>query len=162
MDHLWSPWRYRYIATADKAEGCVFCRIRDEMKDDENYVVMRGQLNFVILNLFPYTSGHLMVVPYEHTASFADLNTAAMTEMMALAQQAQRALESEYHPDGFNIGMNLGRAAGAGVADHLHLHVVPRWSGDANFLSIVGETRVLPEDLATTCAKLKKHFTVQS
>ena len=160
MDHLWSPWRYRYIAKADKVEGCVFCRIRDEMKDDENYVVARGQLNFVILNLFPYTSGHLMIVPYEHTASFADLNAAAMAEMMALAQQAQRALESEYHPDGFNIGMNLGRAAGAGVADHLHLHVVPRWSGDANFLSIVGETRVLPEDLATACAKLKKHFTV--
>ena len=161
MDHLWSPWRYRYIKTADKAEGCVFCRIRDEMKDDENYVVVRGQLNFVILNLFPYTSGHLMIVPYEHTALFANLNAAAMAEMMALAQQAQQALESEYHPDGFNIGMNLGRAAGAGVADHLHLHVVPRWSGDANFLSIVGETRVLPEDLATTCAKLKKHFTVQ-
>lgn len=160
MDHLWSPWRYRYIATADKVEGCVFCRIRDAMKDDENYVVARGQLNFVILNLFPYTSGHLMVVPYEHTASFADLNAAAMAEMMVLAQQAQRALESEYHPDGFNIGMNLGRAAGAGVADHLHLHVVPRWSGDANFVSIVGETRVLPEDLAMTCAKLKKHFTV--
>ena len=158
MEHLWSPWRYRYIATADKAQGCVFCRVRDAEADDENYVVHRGRLNFVILNLFPYTSGHLMVVPYEHAASFTDASEEVTTEMMQLAKQAERALESEYHPDGFNIGMNLGRAAGAGVADHLHLHVVPRWSGDANFVSVVGETRVLPEDLATTCAKLRKYF----
>jgi ATP adenylyltransferase len=158
MEHLWSPWRYRYIATADKVEGCVFCRVRDAAKDDENYIVHRGQLNFVILNLFPYTSGHLMIVPYEHTASFADVSDAVTAEMTGLAKHAQRALEAEYHPDGFNIGMNLGRAAGAGVADHLHLHVVPRWSGDANFVSVIGETRVLPEDLATTCTKLKKHF----
>jgi len=158
MEHLWSPWRYRYIATADKVEGCVFCRVRDAANDDENYIVHRGQLNFVILNLFPYTSGHLMVVPYEHTASFADADEDVTAEMVRLAKQSQRALEAEYHPDGFNIGMNLGRAAGAGVADHLHLHVVPRWSGDANFVSVIGETRVLPEDLATTCAKLKKHF----
>jgi len=158
MEHLWSPWRYRYIATADKADGCVFCRVRDAAKDDENYIVYRGQLNFVILNLFPYTSGHLMIVPDEHTASFADLSEAVTTEMTRLAKQAQRALAAEYHPDGFNIGMNLGRAAGAGVADHLHLHVVPRWAGDANFVSIIGETRVLPEDLATTCARLRPHF----
>ncbi|MEN3335937.1 MAG: adenylyltransferase [Blastocatellia bacterium] len=158
MEHLWSPWRYRYIATADKVEGCVFCRVKDAAQDDENYVVYRGQLNFVILNLFPYTSGHLMIVPYEHTAEFAEVREAVTAEMMGLAQQAQRALAAEYHPDGFNIGMNLGRAAGAGVADHLHLHVVPRWAGDANFVSIIGETRVLPEDLATTCAKLKKYF----
>jgi len=158
MDHLWSPWRYRYIATADRAEGCVFCRVREAAEDDENYVVHRGRLNFVILNLFPYTSGHLMIVPYEHQASFADASDEATAEMMALAKQAQRALETEYHPDGFNIGMNLGRAAGAGVADHLHLHVLPRWAGDANFVSIIGETRVLPEDLATTCGRLRKHF----
>lgn len=158
MEHLWSPWRYRYIAMADKSEGCVFCRVRDAAKDDENYIVHRGQLNFVILNLFPYTSGHLMVVPYEHTASFADTHEGVTAEMIRLAKQAERALAAEYHPDGFNIGMNLGRAAGAGIADHLHLHVVPRWSGDANFVSVIGETRVLPEDLATTCARLKKHF----
>jgi ATP adenylyltransferase len=160
MDHLWSPWRYQYIATADKVDGCVFCRILAAERDAENYVVHRGALNFVILNLFPYTSGHLMIVPYEHIASFAALNAAATTEMMALAQRAQEALESEYHPDGFNIGMNLGRAAGAGVAEHIHLHMVPRWAGDANFVSVLGETRVLPEDLAATCEKLKKHFSV--
>src|ERR1044072_5667016 len=158
MEHIWSPWRYKYIASADRQPGCVFCRVRDEQKDEENYVVYRGQLNFVILNLFPYTSGHLMIVPYEHAASFADASEEVTTEMMALAKQAQRALEAEYHPDGFNMGLNLGRAAGAGVADHLHLHVVPRWSGDANFVSIIGETRVLPEDLATTSSRLRKHF----
>jgi ATP adenylyltransferase len=115
-------------------------------------------LNFILLNLFPYTSGHLMIVPYEHRASLAAVSDATTTEMIEIAKRAQLALETEYRPDGFNIGMNLGRCAGAGVADHLHLHVVPRWSGDANFVSIVGETRVLPEDLATTCTRLKKHF----
>ena len=158
MDHLWSPWRYKYIASADRQEGCVFCRIEQEHKDAENYLVYRARLNFIILNLFPYTSGHLMIVPYEHVASLASVNEATTAEMIQLAKRAQLALEAEYNPDGFNIGMNLGRSAGAGVADHIHLHVVPRWSGDANFVSIVGETRVLPEDLETTRAKLKRHF----
>lgn len=160
MEHLWSPWRYKYIATADRKEGCVFCRIHESSKDDENYVVHRGRLNFILLNLFPYTSGHLMIVPYEHTRSLASVDEATTTEMMKLAKQSQSALESEYNPDGFNIGMNLGHSAGAGVADHIHLHVVPRWAGDANFVSIIGETRVLPEDLATTCERLKKHFNI--
>ncbi|HVG21161.1 MAG TPA: HIT domain-containing protein [Blastocatellia bacterium] len=158
MEHIWSPWRYKYIASADRAEGCVFCRVRGEQSDEQNYVVHRGRLNFVILNLFPYTSGHLMIVPYEHTASLASVDEETTTEMMALAKMAQSALDSDYHPDGFNIGMNLGRSAGAGIADHLPLHVVPRWTGDANFVSIIGETRVLPEDLATTYGKLKKYF----
>ena len=158
MDHIWSPWRYKYIANADREKGCVLCRIAQEDNDAENYVVHRASLNFIILNLFPYTSGHLMIVPYEHQASLAPIDKATTTEMIELAKSAQRALESEYHPDGFNIGMNLGRSAGAGIADHLHLHVVPRWSGDANFVSVVGETRVLPENLSTTHQKLKKHF----
>jgi ATP adenylyltransferase len=158
MDHIWSPWRYKYIASADQHEGCVLCRIERERKDAENYVVHRARLNFILLNLFPYTSGHLMIVPYEHQASLAAIDEATTTEMMELAKRAQNALEAEYHPDGFNIGMNLGRSAGAGIADHLHMHVVPRWSGDANFVSVVGETRVLPEDLTTTCEKLKRHF----
>jgi ATP adenylyltransferase len=162
MEHIFSPWRYKYISTADREEGCVFCRIQESEKDEENYVIYRGELNFAILNLFPYTSGHLMIVPYAHVASLADTSEAATTEMMSLAKRAQSALESEYHPDGFNIGMNLGRSAGAGVADHIHLHVVPRWTGDANFVSIIGETRVLPEDLATTREKLKKHFDARS
>jgi ATP adenylyltransferase len=158
MEHVWSPWRYKYIASAGKEEGCVFCRIHRQQNDRENFVLYRGQLNFVILNLFPYTSGHLMIVPYEHTASFAETGEALTAEMMRLARRAVSALVAEYHPDGFNVGMNLGLSAGAGVADHLHLHVVPRWAGDANFVSIIGETRVLPEDLATTHEKLKKHF----
>jgi len=158
MDHVWSPWRYKYIASADREEGCLFCRIDQERKDVENYVIHRARLNLVVLNLYPYTSGHLMIAPYEHQASLVAVSEAATTEMIELAKRAQLALEAEYHPDGFNIGMNLGRSAGAGVADHLHLHVVPRWTGDANFVSVVGETRVLPEDLATTYEKLKKHF----
>jgi len=158
MDHIWSPWRYKYIVNADRQEGCVLCRIAQEPDDVGNYVVHRARLNFILLNLFPYTSGHLMIVPYEHQASLAAVDAATTTEMLELAKRAQAALEAEYHPDGFNIGMNLGRSAGAGIADHLHLHVVPRWSGDANFVSVVGETRVLPEDLATTCQKLKGHF----
>ncbi|HJQ67714.1 MAG TPA: HIT domain-containing protein [Blastocatellia bacterium] len=157
MEHIFSPWRYKYIASADKETGCVFCRAR-EGKDDDFFIVYRGGLNFIILNLYPYTSGHLMIVPYDHTDSLAATTSETTTEMMELAKRAQTALEAEYHPDGFNIGMNLGRSAGAGVADHIHLHVVPRWTGDANFVSIVGETRVLPEDLATTYEKLKKHF----
>ena len=158
MDHLWSTWRYKYITSGNREEGCVFCRIDREHKDPENYVVHSARLNFILLNLFPYTSGHLMIVPYEHRASLAEIGEATTTEMIELAKRAQIALHTEYHPDGFNIGMNLGRSAGAGVADHLHLHVVPRWIGDANFVSIVGETRVLPEDLRTTCTKLTKHF----
>ena len=138
----------------------MLCRIAQVHNDVENYVVHRARLNFILLNLFPYTSGHLMIVPYEHQASLAALDADTTTEMLELAKRAQGALEAEYHPDGFNIGMNLGRSAGAGIADHLHLHVVPRWSGDANFVSVVGETRVLPEDLATTCEKLKRHFSV--
>jgi ATP adenylyltransferase len=156
MEHLWSPWRYRYIATADKVEGCVFCRVRDAANDDENYIVHRGQLNFVILNLFPYTSGHLMVVPYEHAASFADADEDVTAEMIRLAKQSQRALEAEYHPDGFNIGINLGRAAGAGVADHLHLHVVPRWVGDTNFMPALADTRVMPQHLDETWQTLRE------
>jgi ATP adenylyltransferase len=162
MDHLWSTWRYNYITSTSRETGCVFCRINNEHKDEENYVVHRDALNFVLLNLFPYTNGHLMIVPYEHQAELAAFNKSTTTEMIELAKRAQVALQAEYHPDGFNIGMNLGHSAGAGVADHLHLHVVPRWTGDANFVSIIGETRVLPEDLSVTCTKLKRHFTWSS
>jgi ATP adenylyltransferase len=158
MEHIWSPWRYKYIAAPDDKRECIFCRVQKEGEGRENLVVHRASLNFVILNLYPYTSGHLMIVPYEHTASLGSVSDAVTTEMMSLAKKAQYSLEAEYHPDGFNIGMNLGRSAGAGVADHIHLHVVPRWVGDANFVSIVGETRVLPEDLETTFDKLKKRF----
>ncbi len=162
MEHLWSPWRYRYIVAADGEKGCVFCLALAKRDDRASLIVHRGERNFVILNLFPYTSGHLMIVPYEHTASLASADEATTTEMMEIAKQAQRAIEAEYHPDGFNIGLNLGRAAGAGVAEHLHLHIVPRWIGDANFVSIIGETRVLPEELETTFDRLKRHFDAQA
>jgi ATP adenylyltransferase len=158
MDHLWSTWRYNYITSTNRESGCVFCRINQEHKDAENYIIHRANLNFMLLNLFPYTSGHLMIVPYEHQAELAAVAPATTTEMMELAKRAQIALQVEYRPDGFNIGMNIGHSAGAGVADHLHLHVVPRWTGDANFVSIIGETRVLPEDLSVACNKLKQHF----
>ena len=158
MEHIWSPWRYQYIASADARPGCIFCRAQEEGKEREYLVLHRAQVNYIILNLFPYTSGHLMIVPYQHTASLAGTSLATTAEMMELAKRAQEALEAEYRPDGFNIGINLGRAAGAGVAEHIHMHVVPRWVGDANFVSIVGETRVLPEDLQTTYDKLKRHF----
>ena len=158
MEHIWSPWRYKYVASADHETGCIFCGVQQQGSDRENLIIHRASLNFVILNLFPYTSGHLMIVPYEHTASLTSVGERVTTEMMALTKKAQSSLEAEYRPDGFNIGMNLGRNAGAGVADHIHLHVVPRWAGDANFVSIIGETRVLPEDLSTTFDRLRKHF----
>ena len=160
MEYLWSPWRFKYVASSDrdKEAGCVFCRVQRQGSDRENLIIHRGSLNFVILNRFPYTSGHLMIVPYEHTASLALAGEPVTTEMMALTKIAQAALEMDYHPDGFNIGMNLGRSAGAGIADHIHLHVVPRWVGDANFVSIIGETRVLPEEMSITYEKLKRRF----
>ena len=158
MEYIWSPWRYKYVASSDDDRGCVFCRVQQQGSDRENLIIHRASLNFVILNLFPYTSGHLMIVPYEHTASLASVGEPVTTEMMTLTKKAQMALQAEYRPDGFNIGMNLGQSAGAGVADHIHLHVVPRWAGDANFVSIIGETRVLPEDLATTYDRLEKYF----
>lgn len=161
MDRLWSPWRARYIASGvdSQADECVFCRIaRDEQHDEENFVLHRGQHAFVVLNLYPYISGHLMIVPYLHTSEF-DLAPKEITdEMTDLAKRAQAALRVVYSPAGFNIGMNLGAAAGAGIADHIHTHVLPRWSGDTNFMTTVGATRVLPEDLATTYSKLRPKF----
>ena len=158
MEHLWSPWRFKYVATAGHEPGCVFCKVVSESDDKSNLVIYRDSLNFVILNLYPYTNGHLMIVPYQHEQSLPVLDQTTTGQMMELAKRCLKALEVEYHPDGFNVGFNLGRSAGAGVADHLHLHVVPRWAGDANFLSVLGETRVMPEELANTYSRLKKHF----
>ena len=155
MDYLWTPWRYQYIAAA-KDEGCIFCDAVAAGDDARTHIVFRGEKNFIILNRFPYTSGHVMVVPYAHVADLSDAEPDTLAEMMRLAQKAQQALEQTYHPQGYNLGMNLGRAAGAGVAGHLHLHVLPRWSGDANFMTTVSETRIEPEDLQTTYEKLRK------
>jgi ATP adenylyltransferase len=155
MEFLWTPWRYSYMASAGKNDGCIFC---DALKagDEKARIVFRGELNFIILNTFPYTSGHVMIVPYAHVADLPACSPETLAEMMRLAQRVQVALTASYKPDGFNLGMNLGRSAGAGVAGHLHLHVLPRWTGDANFMTTVGETRVVPEDLDLTYSKLRQ------
>jgi ATP adenylyltransferase len=158
MDYLWTPWRYRYFSEAGKTPGCVFCDLPAVNRDEETLIVLRGRKNFIILNRFPYTSGHIMVVPYKHTADFAGLDTETTAEMMLLAQRTQAALQAIYHPGGFNLGMNLGRSAGAGIADHLHLHLLPRWVGDTNFMTTVAETRLEPEELSTTYEKLRREL----
>ncbi len=161
MDFLWSPWRSQYVGSGDREQGCVFCRLADDrgiVADEASYIVHRGQHNFVVLNLYPYTSGHALIVPYVHLALLSAAEKQVTDEMMDLAKHTQNALGEVYHPNGYNLGMNLGAAAGAGVAEHFHLHLMPRWFGDSNFMTTVGETRMLPETLADTYQKIKKHF----
>jgi ATP adenylyltransferase len=158
MDRLWSPWRYQYISEAGGSEGCIFCEKGTAQRDRENLIVLRAEYSFVLLNLYPYTSGHLMIAPYAHVATLEAAEDLTLAEMMLLAKRAEARLRRVYRAPGFNIGMNIGECAGAGVAGHIHLHLVPRWTGDANFMSTVGETRVLPEDLATTYDKLVRAF----
>ena len=158
MDHLWSPWRYRYVSRADGATGCVFCDKGAPGKDRENLVLFRGKFNFVLLNLYPYTNGHMMVAPYAHVATLEEADTATLAEMMELTRAAERSLRSTYQPQGINIGMNIGECAGAGVAGPIHMHVLPRWPGDVNFMTTVGETRVMPESLEITYDKLAGAF----
>jgi ATP adenylyltransferase len=158
VDVLWSPWRYDYITKSGSAQtsGCVFCDIlSNSASDEENFIVSRAEFNFVILNIYPYTSGHLMVVPYEHIADLDKGPSEATNEMMDLVKRAQSVLTEAYRPDGINLGMNLGKAAGAGVAGHYHMHVLPRWVGDANFMTAIGQTRTIPESLEDTYKKLK-------
>ena len=159
MEFIWSPWRYDYLASGGKKpDSCVFCvgGHRSPETDAERLIVFRGAHNFIILNLFPYTSGHLMIAPYEHRDTIVGARPEQQAEMMALSSRAIAALQKIYKPDGFNLGMNLGSAAGAGIREHFHLHVVPRWIGDANFMSITGETRVLPEELGVTYRRLSE------
>jgi ATP adenylyltransferase len=156
MDYLWTPWRYSYITTADKATGCIFCDKPRENDDRKNLIVYRGQHCFVILNAFPYTSGHVMIVPYEHLDELRKVSPAATAEMMSLSQRMETVLRDLYSPDGINLGMNIGRAAGAGVAGHVHMHMLPRWVGDSSFMTVVGETRILPESLETTYDRIKE------
>jgi ATP adenylyltransferase len=164
LDRLWTPWRYQYIAGAGGEEkkdesSCVFCSlIADPEADERNYVLCRAAHNFALLNLYPYTSGHLMIVPYEHSSELDALPKETTDELMDLAKRAQSVLREAYRPEGMNLGMNLGRAGGAGVAGHVHLHALPRWVGDVNFMSTVGETRVLPEDLQMTYERLRGKF----
>ena len=155
MDYLWTPWRFTYVANADQDAGCPFCRALESGDDTKVFIVERAAKNFIILNRYPYTSGHVMIVPYAHVAELGEVDAETLNEMMQLAQRVQRALASAYKPEGYNLGMNLGRVAGAGVAGHLHLHVLPRWAGDTNFMATTAETRNLPEDLAQTYEKLR-------
>ena len=155
MDYLWTPWRYRYVTDPTKDDRCIFCAAL-EQDDAKSFIVFRGKKNFVILNRFPYTTGHVMIAPLAHIAELTDCDSPTLTEMMELAQRVQRALAANYKPEGYNLGMNLGRCAGAGVTGHLHLHVLPRWSGDTSFMSSIAETRIEPEDLAVTYEKLRR------
>lgn len=160
MDFLWTPWRYSYVTNADKADGCVFC-LKQKEEDRKALIVHRARYCFLILNAYPYTSGHVMVVPYAHLDSLQDLPPEAAIEMIELTQRLEGVLRQLYHPDGLNLGMNIGKAAGAGVAGHIHMHVLPRWVADANFMTTVAETRVLPEDLETTWERVKAAFSGQ-
>jgi ATP adenylyltransferase len=166
MDYLWSPWRYQYLTSARAPQGCIFCNMASippdpaeaANADERNLIVHRATYSFVVLNRFPYTSGHLMVVPYAHAARLNAIDNAAAAELMQLTREAEGHLWTIYRPDGINIGMNVGESAGAGIAGHIHMHVLPRWFGDSNFMTTIGETRVLPEDLGVTWRRLKSAF----
>jgi len=154
MKHLWSPWRMEYIQDHSRVSGCVFCEAWAGSDDERTLLIHRGQSAFVILNRFPYTSGHLMVVPVTHLPTLEEVPLPTLTEVMALTQTALTVLRQVYRPQAFNVGANIGELAGAGIAEHVHLHVVPRWAGDTNFMATLAETRVLPEALDETYHRL--------
>ena len=162
MDVLWNPWRYDYIKSSDDKQveiSCVFCDIlKNPASDEEKFILHRAGFNFVILNIYPYISGHLMIVPYAHLADLDQADKSTTDEMMDLTKRCQTVLRKVYQPNGINLGMNFGKAAGAGVAEHFHMHILPRWIGDANFMTVIGETRTIPEDLKTTYTKLRDEF----
>lgn len=156
MDYLWSPWRMDYIESDKEGEGCVFCEALRREDAYENLIVFRGKRSFVILNRFPYTSGHLMVVPFDHVRSPEALDAETRAEMMELITRGMQVLREEYSPQGFNVGVNIGAAAGAGILEHVHMHLVPRWTGDSNFMSSLAHTRVLPEALHVTYQRVRE------
>lgn len=158
IDKLWAPWRMKYIegADAENEEGCIFCSKPKAQEDEENFILHRAKHCFIILNIYPYSNGHLMIVPYKHTANLSELDAETKLEIMDIMDIVVEAMRNIMRPDGFNIGMNLGRSAGAGIDDHLHMHVVPRWSGDTNFMPVIGCAKVICESLEETYAKLKK------
>ncbi|HXT85921.1 MAG TPA: HIT domain-containing protein [Verrucomicrobiae bacterium] len=160
MDFLWTPWRYRYLSEGVSDNKCIFCEALALGDDAKSHIVFRGNLSFIILNRFPYTTAHVMIVPYEHVADLARCNPEALAEIMRLAQKTQTVIAGLYRPQGFNLGMNLGHCAGAGVTGHIHMHLLPRWAGDANFMTTVAETRLEPEELSTTYDKLKRALAV--
>lgn len=162
MTHLWTPWRSTYMNQKKEKARCIFCDAAAGTADEENLVICRGEFAFVLLNRYPYTSGHLMIAPYDHVPRLARISTAAADEIMHLTRVAEEILEKTYQPDGLNLGMNLGEAAGAGVEQHIHMHVLPRWNGDANFMTSVGGTRIIPEALPDTYAKLHRAFAART
>ena len=157
---LWAPWRMVYIEGIDREDdnGCIFCDKPAENADRENLILHRGETCFIIMNRFPYNNGHLLIVPYHHTAELGDLDAAVRLELLDTCDRAVRAMKNTMRPDGFNMGANLGRTAGAGIADHFHLHLVPRWNGDTNFMPVVGSTKVISESLDHTYDKLHAEF----
>ncbi len=157
MKHLWAPWRMPYIL-GEKDVDCILCTKPKEKKDKANFILFRGPLGFVMMNLYPYNNGHLMVSPYQHTSSLEELDEPTLTYLMFLMKKSVVALKKSSKPDGINVGLNLGRAAGAGIDQHLHFHIVPRWNGDTNFMTITSRTRVVPESLENTYRRLKPYF----
>jgi ATP adenylyltransferase len=144
LEIIWTPWRYEYVNSVDEREGCIFCEKPKKGSDQENLIVFRGKSCFAILNLFPYTTGHIMIAPYEHTGTIETLDPETLTEMMVVAQRSMNAIRDAFGPQGFNLGINISRVAGAGIKDHVHLHLVPRWAGDNNFMAAIADTKVLP------------------
>jgi len=159
MENLWAPWRIDYILSK-KPEGCIFCDKPKESRDMDNYILYRGRHHFIILNAFPYNNGHMMVVPYRHTATLSGWGPEEQQEMMQLADLCVQLLRETMHPDGFNLGINMGLVGGAGIADHIHLHIVPRWNGDTNFMPVLSDNRVISEALQATYGKLKEALEV--
>src|SRR4051794_32875599 len=157
LTHLWAPWRMEFIKGKPPA-GCVFCTLPAETNDRENLIVFRGKESYIILNKYPYNNGHVLIVPNVHVANFVEVPDTALTEMNSLAKKAMRALDASYQPQGYNIGVNQGEAAGAGVKHHIHLHIVPRWSGDTNFMPVLAETKSLPQHLMKSFDDLQKHL----
>ena len=155
FERIWSPWRGAYVTSGAKEPGCVLCRALDSAADPKSLVVHVAEHNFVVMNLYPYNAGHIMIAPRRHVGSLAEARPEELEEMAGLARRMESVLAAVYTPDGINLGMNLGKAAGAGVADHIHLHMVPRWAGDTNFMTTLGGTRVIPEDPVEGCARLK-------
>ena len=156
MEHLWAPWRMAYVAPdTSQPQECIFCVQPDTHRDEELHILYRGKLCFMMLNRYPYNSGHLMIAPYQHVGSIEQLDAETLSDFMSLVQLALRAIEAAMKPDGFNMGINQGKVAGAGFADHVHLHVVPRWNGDTNFMPVLADVKVIPELLDTTYQKIK-------
>jgi ATP adenylyltransferase len=158
MERLWSPWRLAYVTGSKSTSGCVFCEAVPPNAAHEHLVLARGRACYVILNLYPYNNGHVMVVPNRHVGSFAEATPDELTELMHLTRDAEIALNEAYQPQGINVGVNLGRAAGAGILEHVHIHLVPRWIGDTNFMPVIGSVRVLPEELSDSAKRLRPVF----